>query len=443
MKTSRRNMLTGRRASILSGAAVFVAAVLAMVKLLPQSVWPAEHVEYAYTAAVDSFMASTTSTGTTASSTATSTADLTPPFVVTHVSTPNPLKAVYMTSWAAGNAKYRKELFDLVNTTEINAVVIDVKDYTGRISFPVNDPMLQATGAAQDRIPDVKQFIGRLHDKGVYVIARISSFQDSYLINVHPEWAVKTNEGTIWQDYKGVKWLDAGAQPVADYLIAIGKEAYADGFDELNFDYVRYPSDGNLKDIAYSWSNGRKREQVMRDFFAYMHNAFGPAGIPTSVDFFGLTTSAEDDLGIGQVLTDALANFDYVSPMVYPSHFSSGFLGFTKPAEHPYDVVHYAMEHAVQKAVASTTLNPEEGNEPIASTSPVRYEKTVYDQNKLRPWLQAFDLGAIYTPAMVRAQIQATNDNGLMSWMLWNAASEYNPEALIPKGEMGTSTTGR
>src|SRR3989344_8898129 len=133
-------------------------------------------------------------------------ASTTPQFIVTHVSTPQTVKGVYMTSWAAGSATFRKHLFDLIETTEINAVVIDVKDYTGRISFMVDDPMLVETGASEKRIPDIKELIGRLHEKNVYVIARISSFQDSYLINIHPEWAVKTNAGTVWKDYKGVKW---------------------------------------------------------------------------------------------------------------------------------------------------------------------------------------------------------------------------------------------
>jgi hypothetical protein len=337
---------------------------------------------------------------------------------VTHIRTPDPLKAVYMTSWATGNKKFRDELFDLVDTTEINAVVIDVKDYSGRISFPVDDPRLTKIGASQNRIPDIKDLIARLHAKNVYVIARISSFQDSFLINSHPEWAVKTKEGNVWQDYKGVKWLDAGAQPVWDYLVAIVEQSYAYGFDELNFDYIRYPSDGNLVDIAYSWSNGRTRAEVMHDFYLYLREQLASTSVPISADMFGLTTSSNDDLGIGQVLVDALPYFDYVSPMVYPSHYSKGYLGFAKPAEHPYDVVKYSMGTAVGRAIA-------------ASSSP----------EKLRPWLQAFDLGAIYTPAMVRAQIQATNDVGLSSWMLWDAGSVYDKNDLVQREGSSTAST--
>lgn len=339
--------------------------------------------------------------------------DATPEIVVTHIDTPDPLKAVYMTSWAAGNQRFRKELFDLVDNTEINAVVIDIKDYSGKISFPVEDPLLVEIGSAEKRIPDIKKFISELHEKNVYVIGRISSFQDSYLINVYPESAVKNKEGGIWKDYKGVKWLDAGSEKVWEYLVAIGRESYALGFDELNFDYIRYPSDGNMQDIIYPWSGDKPRREVMKSFFSYLREQFATSSIPISIDLFGLTTSADGDLGIGQSLTDALMYFDYVSPMVYPSHFGKGFIGYPKPAQYPYEVIKYSMDKAVLKA-SSTMMNP----------------------NKIRPWLQAFDLGAIYTPAMVRTQIQATYDAGLTSWLLWNAGSVYNKDTLLPKSEV-------
>ena len=330
--------------------------------------------------------------------------------VVTHIKTPDPLRAVYLTSWAAGNDKYRKMLFDLVDNTEINAVVIDIKDYTGKISFLVNDPKLVEIGSAEKRIPDIKKFIDDLHKRNVYVIGRISSFQDSYLINIYPDSAVKRKDGSIWKDYKGVKWLDAGSEEVWKYLVAIGNEAYSVGFDELNFDYIRFPSDGDMQDISYPWSGNKTRREVMRSFFSYLKQSFATSSIPISVDFFGLTTSADGDLGIGQNLNDALEYFDYVAPMVYPSHFSKGFIGLPKPAQYPYEVIKYSMDQAVLKA--STTM---------------------VSKYKIRPWLQAFDLGAIYTPEMVKAQIKATYDSGLNSWMLWNAASWYDKKALESK----------
>jgi hypothetical protein len=302
----------------------------------------------------------------------------------------------------------------------VNAVVFDIKDYSGHISYKVDDPELAKFGSVENRIPDVKEFITSLHAKNIYVIGRISSFQDSYLVGAHPEWAVKTKSGGIWADYKGVKWLDAGAKPVWDYVVAIGNDAYGQGFDELNFDYIRFPSDGNMKDLSYDWSGTNSRESTMRKFFEYLNKQFASSSAVISADLFGLVTSANDDLGIGQVLEDALANFDFVAPMVYPSHFGKGYIGLDKPAKYPYEVVRAAMDRGVSKA-------------NHASTTPL----------KIRPWLQAFSLGADYTPAMVRAQIQATYDAGLNSWMLWNAASVYNKDFFVPKGgeSMTSSTT--
>jgi len=332
-----------------------------------------------------------------------------PVFVVRHIETPVPLKAVYLTSWAAGSSKFRDHIRDLASTTEINAVVIDIKDYTGKIAFRVDDAGLQKFESTENRIPDIKEYIGELHDMGIYVIGRVSAFQDSHLITLHPEWAVKTIAGEVWKDYKGVKWLEVGAKPVWDYLVDIARYSHSIGFDEINFDYIRFPSDGNLRDISYGWTEGRPRSEVLREFFMYINQELS-GSMPTSADLFGLTTSAYDDLGIGQVLEDALTYFDYVSPMVYPSHYGSGFNGIPKPATEPYRVVKYAMDAAVVKA-------------QVAGISP----------EKLRPWLQDFDLGGKYTPEMVRAQIQANYDAGLSSWMLWNAGVKYQKSALYGK----------
>ncbi len=333
---------------------------------------------------------------------------LPPPFVVTHMKTPEPLKALYMTSWVGGNEKLRLPLIDLIDTTELNAIVIDVKDYTGRISFAVENPKLKEFNSSEDRISDIKKFIGRLHEKGIYVIGRISTFQDSFLVKTHPEYAVKTQSGEVWKDFKGISWLDVGAKPVWDYITLIGDEAYSMGFDELNFDYVRFPSDGNMQNIAYPYSQGKVKSEVLGEFFSYLDTAFRPKKIPISVDLFGMTTSNNDDLGIGQILETGLKHFDYVSPMVYPSHYPADFNGYKKPAERPYDVIFYAMTRGVNRAL-------------LASTTPL----------KLRPWLQDFSIrGTFYTSDMIRQEKKATYDSGLTSWMMWNASNRYTASAL-------------
>jgi len=332
------------------------------------------------------------------------------PFAVTHIKTPDPLKAIYMTSWVAGNKKLRQNLVNLIDNTEINAVVIDIKDYTGRIAFNVDDSELRKFGSVENRIPDIKEFIGELHKRGVYVIGRISVFQDSFLVKTHPEYAVKTKAGVVWKDRKGVSWLDAGAKPVWDYIVAIGNDYYNQGFDELNFDYIRFPSDGDMKDISYPFSEGKRKSEILNEFFAHVGKVFRDKNIPTSADLFGMTTSNKDDLGIGQILENALAHFDYVSPMVYPSHYPPNFNGWKSPAEKPYETILFAMKKGYERAI-------------VASTTPL----------KLRPWLQDFSINGVqYTPEMVRAQIQATYDVGLTSWMMWNAANRYTTSAYLP-----------
>lgn len=327
-------------------------------------------------------------------------------FAATHIRTPIQVKALYMTSWVAGNQKRRAELVKLIDETELNSVVIDIKDYTGMIAFKVEDPYLKEIGTVENRIPDVRDFIKKLHDKNIYVVGRVSVFQDPALVKKRPDLAVKkmSDQTAVWHDFKGISWLDAGETEVWKYAVALGEESYKSGFDEINFDYVRFPSDGNMKDIFYPKSQGKVKADVLREFFAYIHENLKPKGPMISADLFGMTTTNTDDLNIGQLLENVLPFVDYVAPMVYPSHYPVGFMNFAKPAEKPYEVVKYSMDKAFERA----------------STTP----------QKLRPWLQDFDLGAVYTPEMVRAQIQAVYDSGLDSWMLWDASNRYTSEAL-------------
>jgi len=333
-------------------------------------------------------------------------------FVPTHIETPEAVKAVYMTACIGGTPSLRTKMLSLFDGTELNSLVLDLKDYTGTISYRATKVVVPAGGRGC-RISDLPEFITELHSRGIYVIARITVFQDPLYASHSPELAVQSisNPSGIWRDKNKLAYIDPGSSEYWDYIVSIGKEAYEIGFDELNFDYIRFPSDGNLADASFPQSIGRKKREVLREFFAYLDSALASTSVPLSADLFGLTTSAYDDLGIGQVLEDALPYFDYIAPMVYPSHYSKGFNGMANPAEHPYEVIKSSMDHAVRRAV-------------LASTTPL----------KLRPWLQDFNLGAIYTPAMVRAQMQATYDAGLTSWMLWNASNRYQTEALAEKG---------
>ncbi|MBI5400742.1 MAG: hypothetical protein HZB12_01330 [Candidatus Yonathbacteria bacterium] len=352
-------------------------------------------------------------------------------FVATHVETPDAVKAIYMTACVATMPSFREKLVHIADTTEVNSIVIDVKDFSGTIAFTPTDPLLKDNAGKGCRTKDLREFIGELHEKGIYAIARITVFQDPYYTKVHPKSAVlKKSDGTIWRDYKGLSFIDVSAKPYWDYVVALGKEAHAMGFDELNFDYVRFPSDGNMKDIDYSWSKGMTKAEALEHFFAYLHDSLGGIGAKLSVDLFGMTTTNNDDLNIGQVLERAMPYFDYVSPMVYPSHYPPHFNGWLNPNDHVYDVVLFSMGRAVERAVATTTPVLHFGGERVGTSTPAIYTKDVYDKNKLRPWLQDFSYGGTYGATEVRAQIQATYDSGLNSWFLWDPKNVYTEEAL-------------
>lgn len=386
---------------------------------------------------------------------------------VSHLKTPDAVKAIYMTSCVAGTPSFRSDLVALVEETELNSIIIDVKDFSGYLSFKPKDSELAGLVSKRCMAPDMKEFIKLLHEKNIYVIGRITVFQDPVLTKEHPEWAVKKeSDGTTWQDYKGLSFSDVGSKDVWDYIVKIAKASYAIGFDELNFDYIRFPSDGPMSDIAFTWSGNRKKADVLESFFVYLAKQLKPMGAVISADLFGMTTTNTDDLNIGQVLEKAAQHFDYVAPMVYPSHYPPNFNGWANPNEHVYGVVKFSMDEAVKRFLATTTVVALAGVEPIASTpqsgadsaagqattsqpvvsklsGPLLYPKGSWDIQKLRPWLQDFDYGGNYDIPEVKAQIQATYDAGLTSWMLWAPSNRYTVGALLPEKTSTIMEEGR
>jgi hypothetical protein len=319
-----------------------------------------------------------------------------------------------------------------------------VKDYSGYVSYVTGIPEVRASGAEGElRIIRPNALLKRLHDNGIYVIARVSVFQDPILAHARPELALRhASSGEIWEDRKGLAWMDPASREVWDYNVAIARDAYDRGFDEINFDYIRFASDGDLDAIQYPiWDEVTYKSTVISAFFKYLREELPEAII--SADLFGLTTVNRGDLGIGQVIESAYRYFDYVCPMVYPSHYASGFLGFANPAEHPYDVVRYSMDAALWKfeRMQEETV-PREIKTVTGSgeaTSTVVYEpRYEHISAKLRPWLQDFDLGATYDADKVRMQIQAVDDalaNGSTTdryagWLLWDPSNVYTETAL-------------
>jgi hypothetical protein len=339
-----------------------------------------------------------------------------------HIETPDEVKAIYMTSWVAGTTDWRNELISYIEESNLNSIVVDIKDDTGRISFEVNDPDLHKIGSFERRIADIDALTDLLHEKDIYVIGRVSVFQDPYLVSKRPELAVRrASDRGMWQDRKGLTWLDAGNREVWEYAVSIARESYSRGFDEINFDYIRFPSDGNMADIYYPESEGKERAVVMESFFKYLNEELGEE-MTISADLFGLVTYADDDLGIGQEIMRAVPYFDYISPMVYPSHFASGTFGYSDPASRPYEIVFGSIETAVERLTATSTKKLV----TVGTTTKTVYEpRESFPKEKLRPWLQDFDLGADYGKAEVEAQIKALNDLDLYSWMIWDPSNRY------------------
>lgn len=359
--------------------------------------------------------------------------------LVAHLDTPDAVKAIYMSQCVSGTPSFRDKLVALIDETELNTVIIDIKDFTGKLAFTPDDPDLVSSVSDDCGARDMKSFIETLHEKNIYVVGRITVFQDPYYSNLHPELAVRrASDGAVWKDHKGLSFIDVGAKAYWKYIVAISQAAYAIGFDELNYDYVRYPSDGDMKDIAFTLSEGKPKYEKLEEFFSYLHSELSePFGDfdttpKLSVDLFGYTTTNKDDLGIGQVLERALPYFDYVMPMVYPSHYNSGFINITKPATEPYKVIKYSMDEAVHRAgmMATSVTSTATSTDVAYLRDQASKGRGHIEASQLRPWLQDFDLGATYTPEMVRAQMQATYDAGLDSWALWDAGNTYTRAAL-------------
>lgn len=351
---------------------------------------------------------------------------------VAHLKTPDAVRAIYMTSCVVATPSFRDRLVALVEETEVNSLIIDIKDFTGTLSYKPNDPeLLPLWENARCGTGEMEEFLTSLHEKGVYVIGRITVFQDPFLSETRPDLTVKfSSTGETWRDHKGLSFTDVGSKEVWDHHVAISRDAYNIGFDELNFDYIRFPSDGPMNDIYFPFSGDRPKAEVLESFFSYLDSELEGTGIVKSADLFGMVTTNTDDLNIGQVLERALPYFDFIAPMTYPSHYPNGFNGWPNPNEVPYEILKFSMDAAIKRTIATTTTVKTFDGKMIASTTPQLYTKTAFNRDKIRPWLQDFDYPVPYTPEMVMTQMQAVRDSGLDSWMLWDPSNTYTRSAL-------------
>lgn len=345
---------------------------------------------------------------------------------------PEFVRGIHLTSWVTGSKKAREKVDKLLDETELNTVVIAIKEYQGEVYIP-GVATAEKNKAFVNAMPDIKEYVADLKGRGVYTIARIVVFKDKIIPKKRPDLAVKTPDGDVWRDRSGNTWVDPYNKGVWEYIFEIGEQAVKLGFEEIQFDYIRYPSDGNTKLCRYSYANHNSSSAArnLDEFLIAANKRFKPLGVPVSIDVFGLTPSVPHDMGIGQKFAQMTQWVDYVSPMIYPSHYARGEYGIPNPNAEPYKVVYKTMYDSLKK------LGP--------------------IHNRMRPYLQDFSLGHKYGPQEVRAQIQACEDLGFKEWLMWSPNSNYQKnayrrkdgtlpdEAVFPKSWIVTisSTTGK
>ena len=320
---------------------------------------------------------------------------------------PFPPKALYLSFYGIGSRTLRESALELLETTELNALVIDVKGDRGNISYMSAIPLAGRIGAQEViTIKDIDFLLRSLHEKGIYTIARMVVFKDEPLASARPDLAVKLPSGAVWSDKEGLSWTDPFKKEVWDYNIAVAVEAAQHGFDEIQFDYLRFP---DARGLVFSMPNTEvNRVKAIAEFLQTARQKLTRYNVFLAADLFGYVCWNLDDTGIGQTLESVSQDLDYLSPMLYPSGFQAGIPGFSDPVAHPYEIVYRSLVRARERSGVATV--------------------------RFRPWLQAFrDYGfdrRPYTGREIMQQIKGAEDFGSNGWMLWNPRNEYSSEGL-------------
>jgi hypothetical protein len=324
------------------------------------------------------------------------------------------VKGVYLSYYGVGDRTLREQVLGLLDRTELNAVVIDVKGDRGFIPYESRVPLTVEAGALGPvRLRDLDALLARLRSQEVYSIARVVVFKDHVLARHRPDWAVvDAGTGSPWLDHEGLAWVDPFAEAAWAYSIAVAREAAERGFQEIQLDYLRFPGDGRLGAARYSKpSTQETRRHAITSYLERAREALAPTSTAVAVDLFGYTAFNQDDTGVGQRVEDLAPRVDYLCPMAYPSAYHRGIPGYPNPMTHPYEIVRETVRRMRERAG------------PAA---------------RVRPWIQDFRDYAFdrrpFGVAEVRAQMQAARDAGAAGWMIWNPRNQYTVEALGPRG---------
>lgn len=329
--------------------------------------------------------------------------------------TPRKVKGIYVSGPIAGTKKYMDELIDLVDTTELNAMVIDIKNDDGEITYKMDLPEVKELEADVNYISDIKGLIVKLKEKDIYLIARIVAFKDPVLAKGRPDLSLKKKDGSIFYDKSGLSWVNPYKKEVWDYLVAVAKEAANLGFDEIQFDYIRFSTDSGIKEVNFG-EEGKKKSKIetITEFTKYASENLKPLGVYVSADVYGTIIDSKIDAEIvGQDYKEMAKYLDYICPMIYPSHYQDGSYGIDHPDLYPYDLILKVLEKSKE------ILGEKEGS----------------DTAVVRSWLQDFTAKWLthyktYGADEIRAQIQAVYDAGYEEWILWNGSNNYSKKGL-------------
>lgn len=328
-------------------------------------------------------------------------------------------KGIYATSDAINRSL--GQILELLDDTELNAIVIDIKDDDGRLTYQMSGELIDRFGTARSFLPDIEGLMKVLKEHDVYVIARVVAFKDPLLAKTVPELALHLKDGTVYKDYSRLGWLNPLKQDVLDYYVEIARNIAEAGFNEINFDYVRFPTEGNISEIDLGAENeGLTKIDAITAAVKYLCEQIKPMGIYVSADVFGgVITSAVDQRNVGQSYQMLSTYLDYICPMIYPSHYANGYYGIDYPDTEPYKMMYLALLDSNK----------------VLSAIPENSHKAV-----VRPWLQDFTASWLkhyirYGKKEVRDQIEAVYDSGQSQWLLWNAAVNYTKDALMTEEE--------
>lgn len=354
--------------------------------------------------------------------------------------TPVKVKGIYVSAYIAGTEAMMDEIIRRIDETELNAVVIDVKDDNGRITFEMDAPAVQEIGACVNYIPDMAGLAAKLKEHHIYMIARIPAFRDPYLADAKPEWCCKLADGSVFRDRNQLAWVNPYKKEVWDYLIQIAKKAGEAGFDEIQFDYIRFCTEKGMNKVVFDEADteGRSRQEIILEFTQYAYEQLSEEGLFVSADVFGAVIGGGvDAAAVGQDYREMAGRLDYICPMIYPSHYGDGNFGIPHPDTQPYDTILGALT-----ASKEDLMVPEEEAEEGRSqaTGPQEQEAGRAGGQAaaiVRPWLQDFTASYLkhyihYGPEQVRQQIQAVYDAGYEEWILWSAAVNYHYDGLLP-----------